>query len=192
VDWNIVLEQINSAFDQMTEAAQESDPWQRRAALDEFQKDFDQLIGGTRESITSFGIVWKALRQKPRSELVGSVITSLMVPAVGAAQKAEDRSAIQRELTRLALWLSVYHGQYGEYPESLEALVPQYIDQVPLDTFSPLRRPVVYLRQPEGYLLYSVGPNTVDDGGTDNPVEGDIVIRVIRPQAETSPSASGE
>ena len=53
----------------------------------------------------------------------------------------------------------------GNYPVSLEELVPRYLDRVPTDpmTGEPLR----YLRAADGtFKLYSVGLDGLDDGGT--------------------------
>ena len=51
----------------------------------------------------------------------------------------------------------------GAAPASLESLVPGYFSQVPIDPYSG--KPLVYRCTAEGYLLYSVGSNRVDDGG---------------------------
>ena len=44
-----------------------------------------------------------------------------------------------------------------------ESLVPDYLAAVPIDPYSG--RPLVYRRTGDGYLLYSVGLDGVDDGG---------------------------
>jgi hypothetical protein len=61
--------------------------------------------------------------------------------------------------------LKRYHLAQGRYPESLEALVPQFIDKLPHDIIGG--RPLHYRRTDDGrFLLYSVGWNEKDDGGT--------------------------
>lgn len=52
----------------------------------------------------------------------------------------------------------------GAYPETLAALVPEFVDAVPGDVING--RPLRYLRSERAaFLLYSVGLNGVDDGG---------------------------
>jgi hypothetical protein len=51
----------------------------------------------------------------------------------------------------------------GKPPETLASLVPEYLAAVPQDPFGP--GPLVYRRKDDGYLLYSVGQNGIDDGG---------------------------
>ncbi len=56
-----------------------------------------------------------------------------------------------------------YMLEHGSPPNSLDALVPAYLVQLPDDPFG--NGPLVYRRTNDGYLLYSVGANGVDDGG---------------------------
>ena len=77
-----------------------------------------------------------------------------------------DGAAIaQLEMLHAVLALVVYRDANGGYPESLDALVPKRLDAAPIDPFSD--KPVVYRREGEGYVLYSVGPDFNDDGGVD-------------------------
>ena len=51
----------------------------------------------------------------------------------------------------------------GEFPQSLDALAPQFIQQIPHDVIND--GPLIYRRTDTGYVLYSVGWNEKDDGG---------------------------
>jgi hypothetical protein len=62
--------------------------------------------------------------------------------------------------------LERYRLAHGEYPESLEVLVPQFIQKLPLDIIGG--QPLIYHRTRDGkFLLYSIGWNETDDGGQD-------------------------
>lgn len=76
---------------------------------------------------------------------------------------ALTRSDMPRRLTTAEAAVRRYIIQLGSPPESLESLVPVYLSTVPQDPYSG--EPLVYRRTPDGYLLYSVGPNRTDDGG---------------------------
>jgi hypothetical protein len=52
----------------------------------------------------------------------------------------------------------------GKYPEMLGDLVPAHLLAIPLDPFSGA--PLKYRLTDEKYLLYSIGPDRQDDGGT--------------------------
>ncbi len=61
--------------------------------------------------------------------------------------------------------LERHHLAKGQYPDSLEALTPRYIEKLPHDVING--EPFKYHVQPDGkFLLYSVGWNENDDGGT--------------------------
>lgn len=65
--------------------------------------------------------------------------------------------------SRVGLACRVYKSRTGEYPESLEALVPGLLTGVPVDPFTG--DPLVYRREGEGFIVYSVGSNLKDDRG---------------------------
>ncbi len=68
----------------------------------------------------------------------------------------------EREVVRARLAYERYRAEHGEYPSEPVELVPQYLSSLPRDFFDgkPLRYSV-----PER-VLYSVGENGADDGGS--------------------------
>jgi hypothetical protein len=91
-----------------------------------------------------------------------------------AAQTAVDEAAIACALERCRL-------ANGQFPETLEVLVPRFISQLPNDVISG--EPYKYHLTNDGqFVLYSVGWNEKDDGGVPgktlfNEKEGDWVWR---------------
>ena len=68
------------------------------------------------------------------------------------------------DLARVAIALERYRLAHGEYPESLDALAPQFIAKLPHDIING--QPLHYRRTADGqFVLYSVGWNETDDGG---------------------------
>jgi hypothetical protein len=51
----------------------------------------------------------------------------------------------------------------GDWPATLEALVPTFLSQLPSDPFDG--RPLRYKRLSDGIMIYSVGVDATDDGG---------------------------
>ena len=116
---------------------------------------------------------------RTRSQLLADCLIATYVPALQAARTALDRSNAQLDLLRIAVALERYRSAHGEYPAVLDAVVPTYLDEVPLDPFTG-RLSLVYKPEPKDgkpFVLYSLGPNGIDDGGTTskNFAEGDIV-----------------
>jgi hypothetical protein len=68
------------------------------------------------------------------------------------------------DLARVAIALERYRLALGTYPDSLDALAPKYMPEVPADIING--RPLRYRLTPDGqFVLYSVGWNEQDDGG---------------------------
>ena len=65
------------------------------------------------------------------SDLVGHTMIGLLCPALVALDYAEDRAAMQVELTKLAFALAAYRADHGVYPAKLAELVPKYTEGGP-------------------------------------------------------------
>jgi hypothetical protein len=65
--------------------------------------------------------------------------------------------------SRAGLACRLYKSRTGRYPERLEELVPALLPEVPIDPFTG--KPLVYRRDGEGCIVYSLGSNQRDDGG---------------------------
>ncbi|NNJ27272.1 hypothetical protein [Alienimonas chondri] len=93
---------------------------------------------------------------------------------------------VRHELTALAFALAEYRARRGEYPDRLDALVPDFLLDIPADSFA--EGAVRYRRKPGGFVAWSVGPNGIDDRGA---VFRDISVHFpIRPDSD--PDISGE
>jgi tetratricopeptide (TPR) repeat protein len=93
-----------------------------------------------------------------------NMIEILLLPALG---KATERFAYGQEsvdLARVAIALERYRLAHGEYPQSLDVLVPQFIAGLPHDIING--QPLNYRRTADDrFVLYSVGWNETDDDG---------------------------
>jgi hypothetical protein len=61
------------------------------------------------------------------------------------------------------LAMRCFQHERGTWPAALDELVPEFLPTVPLDPFTG--RPLIYRRQADGFLLYSTGPDQIDNGG---------------------------
>lgn len=85
-------------------------------------------------------------------------------------------------LARTASALGLYRLRHGEYPESLTALVPDFLAELPMDEFAD--EPLHYRRMAaDEFALWSVGPNRTDEGGApgETLLEGDWAWRIEKP-----------
>jgi len=129
-----------------------------------------------------------------------SVIVMLMMPALGQAVQKDARIQAAIDHTRIACALERMRiaGGNAPYPEALDQLVPEFLPAMPHDPING--QPYNYRRESgDGYVIYGVGVNDKDDGGTVvmNPQNssridqkaGDWVWR-WPPQATTNPEKS--
>ncbi|REJ70643.1 MAG: hypothetical protein DWQ31_00400 [Planctomycetota bacterium] len=89
----------------------------------------------------------------------------MMVPAVNGMIDVDARMEVEFCRLKVAFALALYRADEGEYPETLDALVPELLDELPGDLFSG--EGLKYQRRGAGYLLYSVGRDGIDHGGHD-------------------------
>ncbi|MGB2984586.1 MAG: hypothetical protein WBE26_01775 [Phycisphaerae bacterium] len=86
---------------------------------------------------------------------------------------------------RLAVAAEQFRLKAGRLPESLDELVPQYLDAVPTDPFDG--QPMRFAVTEKGIVIYSVGANLADDGGIvawqkTKPHHPDVGFRLFQPQ----------
>jgi hypothetical protein len=74
------------------------------------------------------------------------------------------RVEVAKQTALAAIALKRYQLKYKNYPQSLDAMAPEFIPAVPNDPVDG--QPLRYRRNDDGtFLLYSVGENGKDDGG---------------------------
>jgi len=124
-----------------------------------------RVDGASRELETTFK------HNRPYSHLVAVTLPNF----TKAIQTMAHNQTLANE-AYIACGLERYRLAHGQYPETLEALVPQFAEKLPHDIIGG--QPLKYHRTADGqFVLYSVGWNEKDDGGVPGKtaVEGDWV-----------------
>jgi hypothetical protein len=104
------------------------------------------------------------------------IFASHLIPNIfkAAQTTARNQNLINQALAACAL--ERYRIANGSYPDSLDALAPQFIEKLPHDIING--GPLKYRKTDNSFVLYSIGWNEKDDGGiqdTKNPENGDWV-----------------
>jgi hypothetical protein len=93
------------------------------------------------------------------------IIAALFLPALGKIPLKAATAQTATDPVALACALERYRLANGHYPETLAALAPRFVSQLPNDVVTG--KPVVYHRLSDGeFQLYSIGWDGKDDGGT--------------------------
>ena len=108
-------------------------------------------------------------------------ITKSWIPSLQPFVDAIGCGTARRDLARTAVAIERFRLAHGRPPGTLGELVPELLRAVPNDPFdgAPLR----WVSTADGYRVYSVGPDGIDQGGDveeSGTPSGDIVFRVPR------------
>ncbi len=98
-----------------------------------------------------------------------------LLPALARACQAQARHEAMLDLMQIGIFVEQYKARTGSFPDTLDAIAEDLGGSVPVDPFSGKS----YRYRPLGatFLLYSIGANRLDDGGTHDFREGDILWR---------------
>lgn len=163
----------------------------------EFRQDVEKglALRGI-EGWDDIGNTYAAFRQYaalPRSQrpaqppAAATFLMQIVVPSITRTVFQSDRALNNFRLHQAQLAARAYLLDNQQLPQSLEALVPDYLPAVPADTFGdgPLRSVLAE----NGLTIHSVGPDGVDNGGKPHegkfPQEnskGDIIVTISAKQ----------
>ena len=185
-DWNLMLKLMNEHLDRSIEIMRLPTAGER---MREFAK-LDQELRA-RKLLTWQGLVTGIIGLKGTiSRDVNNVLMRLLGGPLEQYRNGEMLAESSLELTRIGFALTAYHREHGAYPQTLAELAPGILAESTLDPCSG--KEFVYRTTARGFVLYSVGTNLTDDGGTgheDRPRGDDVVLRVGVEQPGTNDSA---
>lgn len=123
--------------------------------------DVERMIA----SPTTIGRMDKEGLKRSLSPTPYNLFSYLLFPALAKSAEKSARGQSINDLARAACFLERHYLAHKQYPETLDALVPQFIAKLPHDVING--QPLKYRRtETGGFILYSVGWNEKDDGGT--------------------------
>jgi hypothetical protein len=93
-------------------------------------------------------------------------------PSFGRLALTHYRGLTDRRTAAVILAIRLYELDHGAPPANLNLLVPTYLPAVPIDPFAPDGHVLRYVATPGAEVVYSVGEDGRDDGGS---------IKLLRP-----------
>jgi hypothetical protein len=100
----------------------------------------------------------------------GGVLTHLIWSARSYMLKLDTRCTVEALTARTAIAVERYRLAEGNLPESLENLVPAYLESVPKDPFD--RRNLRYISRESSFVVYSINDDLTDNGGAERNSRG--------------------
>lgn len=115
-------------------------------------------------SPAAVGAAQNALVPEFRRRTPENFLEPMLLPAFALVVEKFAYAQSSVDLARVAIALERYRLAHGEYPATLDALAPQFIEKLPHDVIGG--GPLHYRLAEDGqFVLYSVGWNERDDGG---------------------------
>jgi hypothetical protein len=180
LDWDSDLKKVNAWYDRLISVLKEKDRSKQQQDLQGIDTTIVQMKSKIDEARNSNWSIFDSTQT--RLSRSADIFIVVFTPAIRKTRLTQDVTVQRERLVHVGLALAIYQKEKGTYPATLAELAPKYIPAVPDDLFTG--KPMVYRKNDDGYLLYSVGPNGVDEEGRDEKSEprgDDIVLRIPLP-----------
>src|SRR5262249_30861733 len=147
IDWDPAFRNARHWYDRFAAGLRITD----RTARGQEMAAIDQDLKALKQQSSGPGVIAKSfMGPKARGELIGNILITLLLPAIGKVQDAADRSEQGQRNLHVAFALAAYHRDHGRYPAELDEIAPKYLEKVPDDLFSG--EPLIYRLEGNGYL----------------------------------------
>lgn len=158
----------------------------QESRMAEFLRDFRGLVRAARQP-------WPNVRTAVKTVRVESVFSHGLKSFADSSIDSHGRFLARVRAARVAVLAERYRRRTGRMPQSLPEIEAALEINLPLDPFSGGE--LIFRREAENfdYVIYSVGENTVDDGGVVEVVEEDehtdvgIGVRLTRRKTSSDP-----
>jgi hypothetical protein len=105
---------------------------------------------------------WRELAE-PANICRRGIMAAMLMPAIGQCATVVTRADARHAVACMAVAAARYRAEKGRLPETLDALVPEYLPAVPRDPFDG--KPLRMVARDGRLVFYSIGPDMKDDGG---------------------------
>jgi hypothetical protein len=105
------------------------------------------------------------VRESVKLHTLAIILTAPYEPVV----ERTFRTITDRRLAAAALAIRLLFVEQGQWPKSLDELMPRYLPAVPADGMATAKR-IGYVAEADRPRVYSVGENGTDEGGSDKPL----------------------
>ncbi|MHC4575005.1 MAG: hypothetical protein ACYS76_12885, partial [Planctomycetota bacterium] len=142
------------------------------ADRDQMSREFQRLYDTCQEWVRKTPWQWKKENLDREMDLdtwsplkrVRHLPIYAFAPSAAAVSVLAHRAKVQIEALVTIIAAIRYKRAHGDYPENLDQLLAAHlIKRLPMDPYGD--GPLLYKKTDDGFILYSVGDNFVDDGG---------------------------
>ena len=106
---------------------------------------------------------FKELEDEIQEQAMRYPLLALTIPSVQSIYFIGEQAQMDRDATLLALAAYRFRLRHGNWPQSANNLKPDFVETIPLDRVDQM--PLRYRLASDGFQIYSVGNDGVDNGG---------------------------
>lgn len=118
-----------------------------------------------------------AIEKRVRSLGFVNFMVKMIIPAVVRVIGMDTRQAAKLQVAQTAIAAELYKRKTGKLPANLTDLTGEYLKDVPVDPFDG--KPLRYRKTQTGFIIYSIGTDKTDDGGSKGTRSaGDITFQI--------------
>lgn len=183
-DLTEAMKHLNSVYSRLIAAATNPDYLKRRAEVAAIVADVNTHF--QQQSFWS-----KVIGSSTKRSMSLTEFLSEMMRFHAKLIDSEIRMQVYADQLQILFALKAYRLTHGKYPQQLANITGPLINDIPPDRFT--NQPLRYDVTPTGFLLYSIGPNQLDEHGIRAGNEQDDIptripnIRPAKPQIEPKP-----
>jgi hypothetical protein len=144
----------------------------KQSLIDDFTAYMDRSLAIAREPY-----ILRKPTPPPPKDIIG--LNKLMTSVVLSSRIKDVAAETQNGLLLVTLALHAFLLEHGHYPKALEELMPASLRKLPDDPFAA-QGTFRYRRTGEGYILYSIGPDGIDNQGT--PIDDPATATTSHPE----------
>lgn len=116
---------------------------------------------------------------------LGKKLIQIILPSLTRGIELYARTAARFRCVLIAIAAERFRLANGRFPNATGELIPEYLSELPRDPFDG--KPIRIAKFDSGIVVYSIGENTIDDGGQVVPLQGerlgrDYGVRLIEPK----------
>lgn len=157
-DWNLAMRQFNDRIDAVVFQLQHVDPVVRNENLEALETE----VRMSRAAGIKAGRRALLLGASPSGKVSGDVMAAFVLPALQNVTIAVDRMHAADMTTQLVIAIRRFYIANRSLPNSLQELVPQYIDELPINPAT--KQPPTFI--PDGDEFTIINPVYFSDGKT--------------------------
>lgn len=181
-DRNHALRRVNAYTRDILAGLRAETPQQRWAQLEQLGDTVQQRVKHYDKPLFWTAITLSLLQQdqaqrsQTLADLMLNQLIARMVPSIDRNSDVVDQVQMYEQLERVALAVGGYRAVTGQYPQSLDDLVPEWMDAVPVDIYDPDGATIRYRVEGDRVTLYSVYRNGEDNGADLNARRVDLMV----------------